>query len=718
MQVATLVYVDSPMLSRVRRTILRQVPDRHPATRERSYQLLRQAFGPDAEFRPGQLDAIGAIVEDRARLLVIQHTGWGKSLVYFLSTLLLREQGSGPTLLVSPLLSLMRNQLTLAEHYGVRAASLTSENREEWDEITTRLASDAIDLLMISPERLANLDFRTVQLPRLQAGIGMLVVDEAHCISDWGHDFRPDYRRILHVVDELSDSIPVLATTATANARVIEDVQQQLGTKIRVVRGPLDRTSLRLQTIELADPSQRLAWLVAHVADLPGTGIIYCLTVRDTQIVSAFLARHGIDAPAYHADLDSETRIQREDLLLRNDVKALCATVALGMGFDKPDLGFVVHFQRPGSLVSYYQQIGRAGRSTSDAWAVLLCGEEDDRISEAFADGAFPKPETIVAILHALDRDRFTGEDQLIARLNLASVNFEQCLRFLEVEGAIVRNAVGVRRAPGPWNPDIERWRRVTAQRQYERERIQRYVATRGCLMQAIVRELDDPGKHRCGRCANCAGDFISRDYGSELAAEADRFLRQQWTPIDPRDRLPGTVLPHLPRKIDPGLVNEQGLALSEYGWSGYGHLMSEGKYRFGRFDDRLVAAAVEAISATWAIDDTWWIVPVPSRRHPELVPDFAGRLADALGLGCVRVLMKIRETPEQKSMQNHVTQFRNVMDAFHVERQLVRPGPVLLVDDMADSRWTLTICGAALRRNGSGAVYPFVLATQRTYYE
>jgi ATP-dependent DNA helicase RecQ len=501
---------------------------------------------------------------------------------------------------LSPLLSLMRNQLCLAEQFGVRASSLTSENWNQWDDITAHLARDEIDLLMISPERLASPDFRTSQLPLLQAGIGMLVVDEAHCISDWGHDFRPDYRRVIHVVNELPSSTPVLATTATANSRVIEDVQHQLGMKIRILRGPLERNSLRLQTIALPQQSQRLAWLATHLADLPGAGIIYCLTVRDTELVSVFLERSGINAPAYHAELQPETRIHREKQLLRNEVKALCATVALGMGFDKPDIGFVVHYQRPVSLVAYYQQIGRAGRSTGDAWAVLLCGDEDDHLAELFADGAFPKPRTIVEVLHALDRDRSISEDRLSVRLNLSSTNFEQCLRFLEVEGAIVRDSDGVRRTPDAWNPDIERWRRLTVQRQHERERIQRYVETRDCLMQFIVRDLDDPGKRKCGRCANCAGDFISRDYRSTLAVEADRYVHQQWIRIEPRNRLPDGVLPHLPRRLDPQRVTEPGLALCEYGWTDFDQLVADGKYRIGRFDDRLVAAAAEAIRTTW----------------------------------------------------------------------------------------------------------------------
>ena len=341
----------------------------------------RQMLGPEASFRDGQLQAIVASVEERARTLIVQRTGWGKSLVYFIASKILRERGAGPTLLISPLLSLMRNQVEAAERIGIRAARLDSETRKEWDAIESRLAANDVDVLLVSPERLANQRFQTETIPLIAGGIGLLVVDEAHCISDWGHDFRPDYRRIVRIVQGLPANVPVIATTATANDRVIDDVRAQLGDSLRVVRGSLARESLKLQTIRLADQAERLAWLAEHLPRLPGSGIVYCLTTADCDRVAAWLRHKGIDAVAYHAQMneEDETRGSLEQRLLKNEMKALVASVALGMGFDKPDLGFVVHYQRPGSLIAYYQQIGRAGRSVPEAFAILLNGREDDR---------------------------------------------------------------------------------------------------------------------------------------------------------------------------------------------------------------------------------------------------------------------------------------------------------------------------------------------------
>ncbi|HET9662171.1 MAG TPA: RecQ family ATP-dependent DNA helicase [Thermomicrobiales bacterium] len=703
------------MLSQIRESVGRYVSgNRSPAT-ERAHELFRQAFGLEAAFRPGQLDAIRALVDDRARLLVVQRTGWGKSLVYFLATRLLREQGAGPTLLVSPLLALMRNQQQMAERLGVVAESISSANPREWEAIALRLERNEIDLLMISPERLANPDFRKRELPRLQSGIGMLVIDEAHCISDWGHDFRPDYRRIVQIVNAMPASLPVLATTATANDRVVTDIQEQLGQRLKVLRGGLERDSLRLQTIELPSQSQRLAWLATHLPQMPGAGVIYCLTVRDTELVSRFLQQEGIDAPAYHGELDAEVRIDLEQKLIANEIKALCATVALGMGFDKPDLGFVVHYQRPGSVIAYYQQVGRAGRAVDEAYAILLAGAEDDEIQEYFIRSAFPGAQEIVQVVHALDEADGLTQRELEQRVNLSHSRIEKCLKFLEVEGAIVREGNVFSRTPLKWAPDVDRWRRVTEIRQSEMQRMREFVRSHDCLMQFVIRELDDRSGGPCGRCANCNGPVVAPSFDERLVERARRFLGRQWIPIEPRKQLPAGILPERPKRTIEEMDRvESGLALCAYKDEILGRLVRVGKYRIGRFDDRLVVASAEAIQATWPIDRTWWIVPVPSRRHPELVRDFAMRLAANLGVDCVEALIKVRDTAEQKTMENSYRQCENMLGAFRADPELVRSGPVLLVDDLVDSRWTLTICGERLRKRGSGPVYPFILASQR----
>jgi len=272
--------------------------------RQRTLSLLRQMLGPDADFRAGQWEAIEKLVVEGRRVLVVQRTGWGKSLVYFLATKLLREQGAGFTLLISPLLALMRNQIEMADCIGVRAATINSSNREVWDAVEESLASDSCDLLLVSPERLNNPRFQSL-LSTIAGRVGLFVVDEAHCISDWGHDFRPDYRRIVRILRNLPKGVPVLATTATANDRVVADVQLQLGPGLTVLRGPLARPSLRLQNIQLADQSKRLAWLAENLSKFPGTGIIYCLTIADTERVAKWLRLKGFQIKAYHAGNDA-----------------------------------------------------------------------------------------------------------------------------------------------------------------------------------------------------------------------------------------------------------------------------------------------------------------------------------------------------------------------------------------------------------------------------
>ena len=706
----------------------------------RAERLLRDMLGPRATFHEGQREAIRAIVEDRARVLVVQRTGWGKSLVYFVATRLLRDRGAGPTLLISPLLSLMRNQIEMATRIGVRAHSINSGNAVEWPAVRQALAHDACDVLLISPERLANHDFIRETLPLIRRGIGLFVVDEAHCISDWGHDFRPDYRRIVRIVGGLPPSVPVLATTATANDRVVRDVAEQLASvrppkrrlpwwlsgrpnapspmPLTVQRGPLARPSLRLQVLRLGDQAERLAWLAENVPALPGAGIIYCLTVGDCVRVSAWLALHGVDAPAYHAKLPGATRAALEQRLLRNEVKALVATVALGMGFDKPDLGFVVHFQRPGSVVAYYQQIGRAGRALDDAHAVLLSGAEDDDIVEYFINAAFPGVEYMRQIIEVVEKRADVTLDQLLPHINLPDGRIVQCLTLLEIDGALGREGAagwaGTRywRTVNPWDPDEERWQRVMATRYQELERMRTFVGLQSCLMQFIARELDDPDAAPCGRCAACAGPAFSAAVSPALVAAAVAFLRREALPIAPRRRWPAGMLTRLDGvALNP--VNAEGRALSEYGDAGWGQEVHDGKYRDGRFSDALVRAAASLVAEQWRPQPPpAWVTAVPSLRHPDLVPDFARRLALALALPFRPALVKRRETPQQKGMQNSAHQLRNVLDAFAVDSESISSGPVLLVDDIVDSRWTLTFCGALLRAAGSGAVYPFALAS------
>lgn len=666
------------------------------------------AIDTDATFREGQLEAILKLVDDRGKALVVQRTGWGKSVVYFIATRLLRDRGAGPTILISPLLSLMRDQRLAAEALGVKAASIDSSNAEEWDETQRALEANEIDLLLISPERLGTDRFQTRTIASIERGIGLFVVDEAHCISDWGHDFRPDYQRIKRLVGLLPDGVPVLATTATANERVQSDIAEQLGPSLEVFRGPLSRESLHLQVVELAHQAERLAWLAEYLQTVERAGIVYTLTVRDARIVSRWLLSRGINAPDYHAQLgDQDLRPQLENALRDNQVDALVATVALGMGFDKPDLGFVVHFQRPGSVVAYYQQVGRAGRAIDRAEIVLLTGAEDDAIGDYFIANAFPTEDELLQVLLTIEQEELSIYG-LQRELNMTKGTIERALKFLDIERAIVKTGGKWSRTVNPWQPNHERGSRITEQRIEEQQRMRDYVATDECLMVFLANELDDPVTEPCGRCANCTEPFASMEPDPELVMEAVHFLRHTHRPITPRKQWPAGLGGNIPEELQLC----EGRALCVYGDAGWGQLVREGKFESGRFADELVEATAEMIDKWNPEHRPTWVTAVPSLRNPELVADFARRVAEELDLPYREALVKTAETPPQKTMENSYQQASNAKDTFAaVGDEVIAGEPVFLVDDMVDSKWSITVCGIALRETGSGEVYPVALA-------
>ena len=697
--------------------------------KESASALLKQMLGLAAQFRDGQWEAIDLIANLRQRALVVQRTGWGKSVVYFLATKILRDAGAGPALLISPLLSLMRNQILAANKLGIRAATIHGENTGEWEQVQTALKQNEIDILLVSPERLANTEFLQKLLPLIQGNIGMFVVDEAHCISDWGHDFRPDYRRIVRILRLLPQRVPILCTTATANDRVVKDIETQI-TNLRILRGPLVRPSLKLFNIKLQSQAERLAWLAHFLPRLPGNGIIYTLTVQDARRVAAWLREHGIVAREYHADLQGGERIATEQLLLDNAVKALVATVALGMGFDKPDLGFVIHFQRPGSIVAYYQQVGRAGRAVDSAFGILLSGQEDDEIQDYFIRTSFPPVEVMEDVLGQLKRVEGMTLDELCAQLNYSHTTLEKALKLLEVEGAVQHEERIFSRTANRWKPDLKRSESVTQHRRAELEEIQRYVEHSGCLMEFLARALDDPGAGPCGKCMNCTGRTERQTAPPELTQAAVQFLRHDTLILEPRKKWPPSLLPELNKKLPEALERfdngkpkfiiperlrpQEGRALCMYGDAGWGEDVARGKYDSGRFSDTLVLASAQLVREKWKPSPApEWVTFVPSQRHSELVQDFAKRLAASLGLPAVAALRKHGSNPPQKEMQNSATQLRNLLQAFQVakSRTALPTGPVLLVDDVVDSRWTLTISAILLRQHGSGPVYPFALA-------
>jgi ATP-dependent DNA helicase RecQ len=543
-------------------------------------------------------------------------------------------------------------------------------------------------------------------------------VDEAHCISDWGHDFRPDYRRITRILQALPRGVPILATTATANDRVVHDIQEQLGPNLVVQRGALARTSLRLQNIALPGQAARMAWLAENVPKLPGSGIIYTLTVRDARIVADWLQSRGIDAHAYYGDRDNEQRMRLEQDLLQNRIKALVSTPALGMGFDKPDLRFVIHFQRPGSVVHYYQQVGRAGRAVDEAFGVLLSGEEDTAITDFFIRTAFPSPREIGAILEELeDAEEGLSVPELEARINMPQAQIEKALKILATEpvAPVVKRGKRWEATPVEWTLDEERIEGIRQLRRAEQQRMREYQDSGTCLMAFLAGELNDPAAGPCGRCAVCAGARVLPATVSESGTrEASLFLRRGGIPIEPRKEWAGELVDRYGgrRRIAQELRAEPGFAIAHWRDEGWGPLVARGKYQDGRFSDELVGRSVQAIREQWRPEPfPTWVTCVPSLRDGRLVPDFTARLAGALGLPFVPCVEKVRQTEPQKEMLNSPQRIHNLVDAFAVRPHAAVAGPVLLVDDTVDSRWTFTVIAALLRDAGSGPVLPFALA-------
>lgn len=693
-------------------------------SRVEAQALLRTAMGnPDADFRPGQWEAIDHIVNGRGKVLCIQRTGWGKSMVYFVAAKLMREQGYGATLIVSPLLALMRNQIEAANRLLLNALTINSTNRDEWDNVRETLLADRVDLLLISPERLANDGFVRDVLQPIAARIGMLVIDEAHCISDWGHDFRPDYRRIGQVLARLPRNIAVLATTATANRRVERDVAIQLGAGVQVQRGPLMRESLALQTMRMSGPAERLAWLADRIPHIPGSGIVYTLTTRDADRVAQWLQSRGVDARAYHAGKDDAERQQLEQALLANQLKCLVATTALGMGYDKPDLGFVIHFQTPGNVVAYYQQVGRAGRSIEQAYGVLMSGEEEADINEYFRDTAFPPQWQVDRILGALEEaDDGLNVREIERAVNLRPSQIEKVLKLLVVEpqSPVLRVDGKWVRTPHAFAMNQERIQHLTRQREAEWAQMQEYVASDRCSMQFLAQALDDADATTCGRCAICLGrPILSVDVNRQTLVAAQQFVRHSEMPLELKKQWDLGALPAYVAafgwnraNIPQALRGEVGRVLSRWGEPVWGALVAEGK-EAGRFDDELVEAAADLLHHRWPeAAGINWVSCIPSRRHPELVPDFARRLAEALGLPFRPLVGKTRETEPQKHMENRFHQCHNLDGAFVIQGEANIVGPVLLVDDVVDSAWTLTLVAALLRQAGASNVFPFALAT------
>ncbi|EHQ44516.1 RecQ family ATP-dependent DNA helicase [Myroides odoratus] len=685
--------------------------------------LLRKSLNnPNAQFRDDQWESIQKLTTAKEKLLVIQRTGWGKSLVYFISTRILRDQGKGPSIIISPLLALMRNQIESAKRLGIKAVSINSANFDDWEEIKKKVLNDKVDTLLISPERLASEEFIEKILYPIADKIGLFVVDEAHCISDWGHDFRPDYRRIVGILKGMPKGMPILGTTATANNRVINDIKEQIG-NINVIKGLLTRDSLKLQNIILNDQASRLAWLKENIPKLKGSGIIYVLTKRDVRTVSEWLEKCGVNSAAYYSGVKSDDfedsnsyREYLEDALYDNKLKVLVSTTALGMGYDKPDLNFVIHFQAPNSIISYYQQVGRAGRAIDNAYGILLSGQEDAEIHKYFREHAFPPQEIVESILQVLDDYDGLSTIKIEEILNLRKGKIEQTIKYLSVEefSPITKEGSQWKRTAINYKMDIEKIERLTNQRLLEWSIVQDYLVTKQCLMEFLQKELDDPNIQKCGKCSNCQTDTkLPISVAQNNIIEATIYLKQSEFDILPRKQIAANALPtyNIKGNLKINFQAETGKVLSRWGDSGWGKIVSEDKH-LGYFRDDLVDAICEMILNRWQPNPfPEWLTCIPSLRNPELVSNFAERLSKKLKIPFFPIIKKVKESHPQKEQENSFHQCNNLDGVFEIDG-IVQNKPVFLLDDAVDSRWTFTIATMLLKKAGSGLVYPIALAS------
>ena len=706
-----------------------------PINQQNALGLLQKMLGPETHFRPGQFEAIESVINKGGKQLIVQKTGWGKSIIYFIITKILRDSGKGPTLLISPLLSLMRNQILNASNIGIKAESINSSNFNEWDEITNRLQQKEIDILLVSPERLSNQRFLQQILPSM-GGIGLFVVDEVHCISDWGHDFRPDYRRIKNLIQQTFVDIPVIGTTATANNRVVKDVEEQFGEDCITHRGPLARSGLKFQNIVLSSIAERLAWILDNIKNIEGSGIIYCLTRKDAYRVSEWLKHNDISSHHYwggniNNDEGNDITEELERRLLDNNIKVLVATTALGMGFDKPDLTFVIHYQAPGSAVSYYQQVGRAGRAVDESFGILLHGSEEDDILDYFLRESFPTEEESKAVIEYLDTVEEARIGEIKRKLNLKDTRIGKALKHLEIDGYIAKNNNKYSRTAKAWEFNQSRIESIKSIRIHERERIKEYIQCTSCLMKFITEELDDPNPQECNICSKCDTDHFPIEASQENIFKALEFLNQDYQLIDPRKRWPTEIFTSTIIPFNEHI--EQGRAMCILEDAGWGQDVKKCFNNKAYLSDDFLKASVYLIKEKWNPEPFPDIMTFIPGENDNIMHDFCERLSLELKINYDKdakyILINKKDKPPMIKMENSHHKVLNGMDKWSVQAASGQSGTrlyklnddppeidknhqnrILLIDDIVDSRWTFTILGAMLRKFGY-IVYPFSLS-------
>ena len=669
-----------------------------------SLKILKKMYGTSAEFHKGQFEAIKATISHK-RTLIVQKTGWGKSLVYFTATKLHRDMGKGMTVVISPLLVLMDNQLEAAERLGLKCSVINSDTKEEWDDILQRAKNDELDLILITPESLFSESVKNI-LPELR--LGLFVIDEVHCISDWGHDFRLDYGNLYKIIKQLPPNVSLLGTTATANKRVIEDLKKQMGNDIFLSRGSLTRESLHIQVLRINTKYERYAWILENINNIPGSGIIYCLTRRDCDYLADFLNLNGINARAYHAGLGKDEEKETEELFKKNRIKAVVSTIKLGMGYDKGDISFVIHFQKPTNIVSYYQQIGRAGRNIGNAYVFLMSGDEDDAINNYFIDTAFPSEGECKGILDIIADNNGIKKADILSSVNIRSSRIDKALAFLINDGYLYKDYGEYYTTAKKFIYDWRHYNEIKEVRQREHKQMNELPNFKGCYSRYIMNCLDDDLATDCGKCSNCIGhDILSYKISEINVRKAYDYINGLILEIEPRKQWTSSDFTGN-KKIE--YINKNGICLSRYGDVGYAELVHEGKYgRSGRFCAELIGKSVEVLGPFVRQNRIDAITFVPSKRS-KIVENFARELSERLRIDLLDSLWKL-ESEQQKNMENSAHQCKNAFRSFHVKKDCVLPNKLLLVDDIIDSKWTMTVYDYKLMKADYLEIFPFALS-------
>ena len=672
-------------------------------TRNQAEDLLRMRFIL-TQFFDEQWETVESLLNGQ-RILLIHRTGFGKSLCYQFPAILF----DGITVVFSPLIALMRDQIQQLNSLGILAECVNSEQTEEENsEILRRAVQNEVKILYIAPERQENLQWLEAVK---EMNLSMVVIDEAHCISVWGHDFRPAFGRIINLVKSLPHDSPVLATTATATEKVAQDIIQQMEGNVMYIRGNLMRENLILNVVRVFSEDDKLAFLARYVPKFQGTGIIYTGTRVNTEVYSNFLNRRGIDAVNYNAGFDPETRRYIEEGLLNNRWKCVVATNALGMGIDKPDLRFIIHTQIPASPIHYYQEIGRAGRDGKKALIILLYNPEDRELPEHFIENSRPPIDNYQRVIDRL-KERTMGIRDLMRKTNLNRTKIEVIVGDL-VNQSIVNEVVSDRSkkyeylgvAPQLDTTAFDEFREFKSR---ELDKIIEYAETDKCRMFYLCDYLEDRDVKVCHKCDNCRGKKWIYEINAEWQEKVDDFKNNYFPEIDlvPKSQQ-DKPLPERKSK----LVN--GVAFSYYGFSNVGSTIHHCKYENGGdFPDFLLDGVLKVYHSYFKDEKFDLIIYAPPTQSGDLVKNFAEKVSTALEIPLSHGLIKRRDTEPQKVFQNTLLKKDNVKDAFEYKNHAeVKGKNVLLIDDICDSRATIKEIGKLMSKRGVNKIAPLVIA-------